>query len=699
MTETIIGPATASVSTKASRRSDIQGLRAFAVLAVVLYHADFAIPGGFVGVDVFFVISGFVICAMLLRELDASGRIKLTTFYVRRFRRLFPALALVVSTTVVAATLLMSPLGSQQVTATTAFGAIFAFANIAIARTTGGYFDAPAAANPLLHTWSLSVEEQFYLVLPILLLVAWLIGSRVNRRRMAVVIALVAVGVVSLAIALALARGITIPRVPSALLGFYGPIPRAWEFVAGALLAVAVQNAKPLGRTLAIVLAALGAALLAVSLFAISETTAVPGPMILLPVTGTILLILAGLQPSNAISGILSARPLVALGNVSYSWYLWHWPFIVFAVLLWPGNPVAAPLAAAASLVPAFLSYRFVEQRYRAGGFADKRAFFSLVAVAAAVPLVLAGGLTVASGQNFWSPRIAMMQQSQELHAGYLAGCATIVPVTTATEDDCLWNADATGAPIYLIGDSIADHYSEGLIAASEELGRPLYMTTSSGCPAYAIEVTIPGLSEPIDATDKSACTPYIEETLAWLDDKPPGLVIMGANDVSWWSPSDEIDTTDKTTLGDLAAMQQVATADVAEKKRAITAGMMSTVQRLEKDGHQVVISQAAPSFRFPAPAWLPRECTVAVLLLDNCGSTLSVSEVDKVQAETRDAVVEVASRTSATVLDVRDYFCPDGICATSRDGIQLYRDDIHISVPASRDLAALFVTALKPLG
>ena len=158
---------------KRSRRTDIQGLRAVAVLMVVAFHAGLPFPGGFVGVDVFFVISGFVITGMVLRERRATGRIRFGQFYLRRFKRLTPALALVVAVTVTASAAVLSPLGTQQTAAKTGIGAMLLAANVVIARTTGGYFDADAATNPLLHTWTLSVEEQFYLAFPALIALGW----------------------------------------------------------------------------------------------------------------------------------------------------------------------------------------------------------------------------------------------------------------------------------------------------------------------------------------------------------------------------------------------------------------------------------------------------------------------------------------------------------------------------------------------
>ena len=165
------------------RRDDIQGLRAVAVLAVLVFHATDSIPGGFVGVDIFFVISGYVITMMLAREFERHGRIRFGTFYLRRFKRLSPALALVLSFTLIGAAFTLSPYGSQEVVVTTAIGSVFLVANLAIMRTTGDYFDSAAEQNPLLHTWSLAVEEQFYLVFPALLAVSWMAARLAGGRK------------------------------------------------------------------------------------------------------------------------------------------------------------------------------------------------------------------------------------------------------------------------------------------------------------------------------------------------------------------------------------------------------------------------------------------------------------------------------------------------------------------------------------
>jgi peptidoglycan/LPS O-acetylase OafA/YrhL len=376
------------------RRRDVQGLRAIAVLVVVLFHAGLPVSGGFVGVDVFFVISGFVITAMLQREWVDTGRIAFRRFYLRRFKRLTPALALVVAVTVVVSLFLLSPLGPQQTAAKTGFGALLIVANVVIVRTTGDYFDAPAAGNPLLHTWSLSVEEQFYVLFPLILMVAWAAARR-WRARWVPGLLIAVVALVSFGLAWS-ALGREMGWVESSLVGFYGPVSRAWEFAVGALLALALPRLQRLPGWAATAIGVLGGGLLVVSLFAISESTPFPGPWTLLPVGATLLLLASGAH-DNPVRRALSSLPMVKIGDWSYSIYLWHWPLIVFATVLWPANDAAIVAAAALSFLPAVVSFYWFETPIRQLRPLGRRGTAALVA-AVVLPV-----LAVSAGALRWS--------------------------------------------------------------------------------------------------------------------------------------------------------------------------------------------------------------------------------------------------------------------------------------------------------
>jgi peptidoglycan/LPS O-acetylase OafA/YrhL len=390
---------------RGSRRLDIQGLRAVAVLMVVAFHAGLPVHGGFVGVDVFFVISGFVITGLLQREWAAAERVRFGAFYVRRFKRLTPALALMVGSTAVASALFLSPLGPQQTVAKTAVGAMLLTANRAIAATTGGYFDPPAASNPLLNTWTLSVEEQFYLAFPALLALGWFLRSRSRRfkRSPAIIVGLVAA--LSFSLAFYGSSGYFRPT-GSWLLGFYSPLTRAWEFAVGALLALALTARKPTfrPRSLALYLGVLGASLLAASLRLIDGNTPFPGPWTLLPVAGTLLLLLAGTDDSNIVTRALALRPMVKIGDWSYSIYLWHWPLIVFATLLWPASSNAILLAAVLSFAPALASYRWLEQPIRALAGLTRPRLATLITAVVLSPILVAGAMG-AVATHYWTPR------------------------------------------------------------------------------------------------------------------------------------------------------------------------------------------------------------------------------------------------------------------------------------------------------
>ena len=373
-------------------RLDIQGLRAVAVLLVVAFHTGLPISGGFVGVDVFFVISGYVITSMLLREWGAHGRISLRRFWRRRFFRLAPALSLVVVFTFISSALLLFP-QQQTVAYQTGIGAILFVANIVIARNTGGYFDPPAELNPLLNTWSLSVEEQFYALFPFILVVSLLIGRKMQRRLLLPLVAVAAIAVLSVTLALAsatpLAEGIT-------WLNFYSPVTRAWEFAVGSLLAFLTFNKRRLSAKVATPLRWTGGISLAISAFVIGPTTPFPGPWTLLPVGATLLLILAGHSDGPG-SRLLTHPILVRIGDWSYSIYLWHWPMIVFAIALGVDAPIWLLGVALLSFGPAIASYRFVEQPLRMWSPQLMRMRILAASAVILIPILLVPTLTAAA--------------------------------------------------------------------------------------------------------------------------------------------------------------------------------------------------------------------------------------------------------------------------------------------------------------
>ena len=457
--------------TGAQYRPDIDGLRAVAVLSVVLYHAGVPVmPGGYIGVDIFFVISGYLITRIIAREI-AENRFSILTFYERRTRRIFPALFAMLVASVVAASIIALPGEFEDFGNSLAASALFV-SNIFFWQT-ADYFAGPAHLKPLLHTWSLAVEEQFYIVLPLLLLAL----TRWARRH--VVAVLIAATVISFALSLW-----AVGAKPTA--AFYLLPTRFWELMAGALLALGVV---PAFRSLkaANAAAAVGLAMIALAVATYSSATAFPGAAALLPVIGAALIIHAGTTTQSTIAArLLSWQPVVFVGLISYSLYLWHWPVLTFARIARGEmlSAMEATLLVALSFALAILSWRFIEAPFRDRRLADGRApLFRSAGAAMAAALALG---IFANSTHGWPQR----------HDAYtppaIAGLDHMNLATCFLKDDqpaSAWagalacrQGDANGPTVFVWGDSFAAHLIPGL---ASELGSRIetVQLTAAGCP------------------------------------------------------------------------------------------------------------------------------------------------------------------------------------------------------------------------
>ena len=701
MTRTISTPLLPSPATerteavsRRNRRPDIQGLRAIAVLMVVAFHAGLPVPGGFVGVDLFFVISGFVIAAMLIRERQATGRTRFANFYLRRFKRLTPALAVMIAVTVTVSAAVLSPLGSQQTAAQTGVGAMLLVANAVIARTSGGYFDADAATNPFLHTWSLSVEEQFYLVFPALIAFGWYLARRRKAFRSApyLLLGFVTVGSFCLACFGPALIGVIQKLAPAAVtpytttaqaaFGFYSPVTRSWEFATGALLALAATSSASKWRRTGTALGVFGIALIVVSSVAISDTTPFPGVWTLLPVAGAVLLLAAGSDPdgSNPVSRVLSVGPLASVGDWSYSIYLWHWPFIVFAGALWPDNRAALLMAACLSFIPAVASYYWVEKPIRNLAQFSGLRLVRVVAITLFVPLALALSVNFVANRGYWSPGVRGMQDAALGHHAMTDDClaANLHPGKPAA---CRWNASTPGQPIYLVGDSTAWHFSEAAIGASTTLKRPLAMIDVPGCPFKDVYIQAPHMAPD---RNQAACRQLYENAMEWLVEQPAGTVVIS-----------ELNGTYREPDAAVGSRPQKLTSSPTDRAQALDLGLTSTIEKLRRAGHSVLLVQAAPDFSYPVK-FDPLRCTLGGLQAGSCNRTIPRQLADSVQAMERGSVQTIAARTGSEIWDPRSFFCTNDECSTYRYGVNLYRDAIHISASASRMLAPSLADALS---
>jgi peptidoglycan/LPS O-acetylase OafA/YrhL len=342
----------------------LDGLRAVSIVAVIVNHAQPAwLPGGFTGVDVFFVLSGYLITTIIAEALERQA-FSFREFYLRRVQRLIPNLLCMLIAVMAAAALLL-PKATARTHGLHAFWTVLNASNFFIWENLGDYWGIGAGSSPLTHTWSLAIEEQFYLFYPITIVVLW------RWRKSAVMPMLAMASIVSLGICLAL----MMTKRPQA--AFYLLPSRGWELLTGGLLAIAIRNSVHLHYRHAAAAGWIGAAMLVGSFVFLDEQFSFPGFVTLLPVIGSALLILSVHASSTRLSALLSAAPAVAVGKASYSLYLWHWPCIVFAKIIadrkeWPIEK-AGWAGVAVGVLVGFLSYRYVETPLRRPGPARRQ--------------------------------------------------------------------------------------------------------------------------------------------------------------------------------------------------------------------------------------------------------------------------------------------------------------------------------------
>lgn len=636
---------------KQSWRQDIQGMRGLSISIIVLYHADIYLPGGFVGLDVFFVIAGFVITGMILRGRERTGQFSLRDFYLRRLKRLTPALLVTVIAVLLLSVLLVSPIDVQDNAALTGIGAVFFSANIVVQFTTGDYFSPWTELNPLMHTWSLSLEEQYYLAFPVILLLGWWLGRRFGHTMPVVLTA----GVFAISLWFGLYGVSVFPQVNPAVFGYFSPVGRTWEFAAGALLAFGAHKIPELSRRVATGIGAIGLLLLFAPIWLIDSSVQYPGPWTLAPVTATILLIVAGFQPANLITCGLSSRIMVYTGDRSYSWYLWHWPVIVFAFAMFPGVSGIGLLAAAISIGPALLSFRFVEQWTRYADWSS-RTIVKRVGLIAIVTLVTAAGVLFGARHSWWNERVELARtEVLQEHIANATGCHIYLPISADEYNKCLLQPEGNGKPVVLVGDSNADHLSDAFVAAGKTLGRPVNVVSASSCPFIVADVAI-----------GDRCQTYIDNTMRWLEGQQPSTVAVSTSGSFY-----DVD-------GEMPLSQ--------------------TVKEIEALGHEVVLVKPVPFFfddNLQRGGWDPSACTALSLASDRCAAEISLDDARLRQGTTWDGLEGAAERTGAVVLDFSDQLCPDGICKTNPDGRWAYQDFNHLTVSESLLLTDVIIETL----
>jgi peptidoglycan/LPS O-acetylase OafA/YrhL len=584
-------------------------LRGAAVLLVVLFHAGLKVPGGFTGVDVFFVISGFVIGGVLLAELEQTNSVDFGRFYGRRVRRLLPALGMMV-TIVALSGVLLAPVASHRADGITGILAALFSANAYLIHNGVGYFASDEALNPFLHTWTLAVEEQFYVVFPAVLVLSWILARRhrphSSRKSAALVVGLISL--LSFALALTLSSGPVGGLLAHERFAFYGSPTRAWEFGAGTLLVLASPSLARLPAISAVFLRGLGWGAVLVGAIGIDGSSNYPGVTTLLPVGGACAILAAGTIDKRATARRIGLRPLVWLGDRSYSWYLWHWPFIVFAVALWPAQPlVAATGAAALSLIPAVLSFRYVENPIRSNSGLAGRRVLALAAVCVSVPVLACLGFIGLSDAISSQPALAAWQASQAMHLDHVRGCDSGKPFGLQPPR-CTWTVRNARGQLVLIGDSYAGQVTEAVVRAGNIEGLDVTVATYPACPF--LDVRVYELSP-----NERQCRRYYERGLRALLRTRPNLVVTAFR-ADHYTQDPQI----RVAVGKEGWGSISSTAKESAMARALT----STLQQLNSEAIPVLVVDPVP--------WYPRAmgaCATVRILTESCPSTIARSVED----------------------------------------------------------------------
>ena len=642
-------------------RRDIDGLRAVAVIAVVLFH--FGVPGfsgGFVGVDVFFVISGYLITSIIWRQREAS-RFSFVEFWARRARRILPALFVMMAAVLAVGWFLMAPKDYEELGRSVRYQVMFV-SNLLFMRQEG-YFDAASDLKPLLHTWSLAVEEQFYFVFPLLLT---LLCSRFKHWRLALFsLLLVSFGLSVWAVA----------QHPEK--AFFLLPMRAWELLAGAMLAVAPARQTRLTPGAAQGISLLGMGLILVAVFGYDNSTPFPGAAALLPVLGVVALIWANEHQSTWVGRVLSSRLMVGLGLISYSWYLWHWPVFVFGSYAGADEfgPVLTGGLIALTLILGYLSWRFVETPFRERRILAGR---RQILVAAGLGILVLG----LAGQALrWTDGLPSRLSEQALQyarasewAPELMACITDDKSPVDTPFCRYGQSPAAPAQLLVWGDSHATALIPALEDSARQHGVNVMLASSAGC------LPLEGLEH------GKRCADYNRRVERTLATEPVRDILL----VARWS---------LYLYGDAKGDHGHALRDsnghydraVAEQRLAD--GLRARVEQLRKAGYRVWLMKEAPLQPFNPPYRLSR---LAMLHQPTAGVGMPVEDHLKQKAFINQLFADIAAADqNVRVLDPTPQLCDaSGLCRAEQGGYSLYTDDNHLSQMGAK----LVLPVLTPL-
>ena len=628
-------------------RGDIQGLRGISVLLVVFYHTNLLFKGGFIGVDVFFVISGYVIMSSLLNEYQNHNAISLKNFVSRRINRLLPASTIVVVFTLLASIFIFSPFSEQGQIAGTSISSTFFSANLYFVLQ-NSY--SALINNPFRHMWSLGVEEQFYIFLILSITLIFRFSRNKKSIQNRILGFTIATGLISFAANLIFAAGIRILPLPTRI-AFFSPLTRIWELQIGVIAAfVSTKYLHQIKQSLtAEFFAVCGIALIFFSALTFNSFTAFPGPYALGPTLGGLGVVLFA-NRTRFVSPLLSSKPLRYLGDVSYSWYLWHWPLIVFCQILAPGNKPLLVLSGFLSVIPAAISYHFIENRFRQRNRQNPTFPFKTLSVSIASQVLIAC-LVFVGASTAYGLQLQTLTGATSSWA-YQAGCQATDPIFPL--DKCLVKSPDATKTILLIGDSQAGSISDGVKAASETLGVNFAVWYNDGCPVF-----------PRPTLERGDCEPFLNALPNLIARLSPSVIIVANKSTLY------------TTGGAQRGGLTIAKSDgqlpktYSESIEMWIKGLQIQFSSAPFKSEQILLVQQVPPSKPVSPTLINRNRNNYTFNID--------SDQDRNQL-IKDEFSSLSGFTNMTFLDPAQTICPKGSCVVAENGQTIYSDEFHLS-------------------
>lgn len=647
-------------------RNDIQSLRAFAIALVVAAHAEIrGLQGGFVGVDVFFVLSGYLISGLILSELETTKNFNVWRFYANRFKRLLPGLLLMLLATSAAAYWLANPW--QQIRdATTAQAATLWLSNFYFASRTIEYFSSGLDAYLYLHTWSLAIEEQFYLFWPwsiMFLLAVWRYqGTLFSRKRL--VIGLVLVFGSSLTLNVYLSQ-----FSPEA--GFYLMPGRVWEFTLGAFAFLVRQacNAGTVawldalrGRSL---LNSMGIALILIAALWYSDSLSYPGLWALLPCVGTVLILLDAPErrdSSRMSTLLLRQRGILFLGDISYSLYLWHWPLLKLGNEIIGTTPEIRAGLICLSLITATLAYKWIENPlHRLSVHPPVKIWLSATVCVAGSFFCLAAWENAARDLTQTPAQKRIQFAKLDVPDIYLDDCDTWFHSSELSV--CSYGKQTASHTLVLFGDSVAAQWFDAIKKEYVEArGWKLIVLTKSSCPVENVSFYYERIKSMY-----AVCDEWRKKAVAYINEVHPELVIMGSSNYGFTS-------------------------------KQLANGIDTTLKMISKSSDAIAVIVPTPRLGFDGPACLSKKVNWPSWLIqkDSCVTALDRNAQGQLKKSLK---IGVSQFSNVEVIDLDELVCPDGICRAMINNTVVFRDSLHLTSRYVKSISPMFVQIIKAPG